>query len=566
MKTRLYIFLSMILLLQVQTGCIYENAPLVSCDSEEKELLVINLDLTVPSSSVGTRSTDDKLSQSESYIDIANGDYKICIFDKDDKYVDNKLSEIECKENGIRDGVVSYTLTAKLSLSGSGDKERLSQFKMMVLTNWKSFEKSNTHSAFEYPSFADYSLSGEGSYNIFKNNDKFNFTLKEQNDNSSWIPSESKAIPMFGITDKLDLQAVMDMSEYGDGPCFSVSMLRAMAKVQVIDEIGDKIGSVSMSDINKVGRFIPEIDESTNTGWSVGVNTPSLPEDPGNISKIEFVPGPTTGGKSSWVAYIPEMDLTKKRPVINIQEGANSNILPSPFNYYKDGKVVTDSDENLESVLRNHSYNFHVYISDRASVSIKLDVLPWDMEYDDNPWYYDSPKVESGLEWFSDAAETDIVIINQDKVDAGEEKPKYSYNGFVHDTGNLLLIMKEGTEEYVEASFRLSAPKNCTWHAELVFLEGRPDAFYFVDARGEEMNGYPAGTIDGTTPATIRIKNRHEQVETNPNEMRLVFFVEYPDNIAREVKVVDPVEISDAEGNKKTVDNYTIVQNRTDIY
>ena len=575
---KLHILFSMILATLLWTGCIFGvDTALPECDPEES--LILNLNLSVPLSAIGTRNgghDTDPGSEAESYIDLVKNDYQIHVFDKDGAYVDGKLSEIQCKENGVSGENVSYTLSAKLSLSGNEDKERLSTFRVMVLANWMSFERSNTNPSYGYPSFANYSLSGDAPRNILKNGADFNFTLKEQDNNYSWIPSISdtkkQSIPMFGISKVLDLQYVIDMAKYGDEPVFNVPMLRAIAKVEIIDETDERIGSVSISNVNKRGRFIPEIDENTNANWSENntqIETPSLPTDPDNIKKIEFVQGPDIDGKRTWVAYIPEMDLNRKRPDITVYDGSTA-LAPTPFNNYENGKVVTDPSKFLPAVLRNHIYSFRVNISDRASVSIKMDILPWDMEYDDSPWYYDSPNVETKLEWFPDAAETDKVIINQDKVDAGEEEPKYSYNGFVDDTGELKLIMKEGTEEYAEASFQLSAPKNCIWHAELVFLEGRPDAFYFVDENGEEIktnNGCPTGIINGTA-ATIRIKNRHEQVETNPNEMRLVIFVEYPDNISREVKVVNPVEIPDdtAEGGKKTINNYTIVQNRTDIY
>ena len=116
MKTRFYIFLSLAFMLLTQTGCIYENASVApECGSADTESLVINLNLTVPSAATGTRSADDDLdlaTKEESYIDVTNGDYQICVFDKDGTYVGDKLSEIECIENGVSDGIINYTLTA----------------------------------------------------------------------------------------------------------------------------------------------------------------------------------------------------------------------------------------------------------------------------------------------------------------------------------------------------------------------------------------------------------------------------------------------------------------------
>ena len=562
MKTRFYVILFMALMLLTQTSCVYDNDSAVPCDSEDTEALIISLNLTVPASSATTRSADDNhflvpANCDESYINIAEEDYQILIFDKYGDLTEGKLSEIECKQNGTSGGNTSYTLTARLSLSGNEDRDKLSQFKVMVLANWKSFERSNTDSGYEYPSFAGYSLSG-ATKNIYKDGGNFNFTFKEQPNNFSWVPSmgENKAIPMFGITGNLDLQYVMDMSRYGDGPSFSVPMLRALAKVEIIDEVGDKIASVSMAKANESGRFIPEIDEETgtNTQWGdkdVQIETPSLPTDPGNISKIEFVPGPKTAdGKSTWIAYIPEMDFTNnenQRPQFTVYNGI-TELEPFSFNNYNEGSVVTNTAKYLLYVLRNHIYSFRVTIND-SGIEITSDILPWNMIYEPSPSYFDTPKVaEDGyLAWKTKYDANDKV----DEGFIGEE------NGYRYDSQTLELVMKNTLEEYAQATFKLETPKNCRWYAALVNNTGKGDAFYFVDDEGNEItanNGQPYGVIDGKE-ATIRLKVRRQEVSDRNNECRLVIMVEYPDKSVREVKVIE-------ESN----DNVTIIQERTDIY
>ena len=585
MKTRLYILLLMSFMLLTQTGCIYDSDSTIPCDSEEKGLLVINLDLTVPSSSVGTRSAYHMLdpgTDAESYINIADEDYRVLMFDKDGNLIEGKLSEFKCKENGIRNGVVSYTLTAELRISSNEDREKLSKFKLMVLANWKSFENSNTQPNYIYPTFKDCNIITGADKNIFKNETDFNFKLKQ---GGAWEPAlpqkttKAKAIPMFGITDELDLQRAMDMSKYGDGPSFNVPMLRAMAKVEIIDELKERISGVHMSNANQSGRFIPIIDENTNTNvdWNkeeFQITTPSLPAAPGNIDKIEFVQGPVTPeGNRTWVAYIPEMDFTiegQQRPQMTIYD-ASSELESKPFNNYEGGQVVTDQEKFLSYVLRNHIYSFRVTITDKAKVSMELEVLPWDMEYDDTPSYFDSPKVaDNGYLTWKTTYEGDV---------ENEEQIGQS-NGFLDDEENLILTMKPTIDEFVEATFTLKAPKNCRWYAQLATLDGKEDAFYFVDADGNAIvtadgkPGNPEGIIgksgdnciidsNGNTQCTIRIKNRSEQVNDRNNEMKLVIFIEYPDKNLREVKVA---VVKDNEGNIIDWGNYTIVQKQTNIY
>lgn len=521
---------------------------------EDKNFVTINLNLTVPAAAESTRASghgNEDGTAAENYINVKDNDYKILVFDKYGKNATDKLETIECKINESSGATLSYTLQAKLNVN-KDEEEQMSTFKVMVLANWKSFDNTN------YPkSTSEHTLDG-----IYADGNNFNFSILHTEDSkdhslSSWIPSMSapavKAIPMFGIAE-LYLKKVTE----SDNPVFTIPMLRSIAKVEVIDVKGDHISNVSLSSSNKNGRFIPNVKQNPDWSGNTQIENPSLPASLVSIQNLEFN---QEGNK--WVAYIPEMNLQgNSRPKFNLSGQAD---FEADFDNYAEGQPTGD----LEAVLRNHIYRFNVTITDAKSVSIKTEVLPWDMEYDDNPWYYDSPKIPEGgwLTWFSGANKT---VINQKQVDAGEEKPKYSYNGFIEDTGNLQLTMNPGIEDFAEATFTLDAPKNCQWHAELVHLDGRPDAFYFVDENGVEITengGWPYGTVNGN-PATIRIKNRKEQVTTNPNEMRLVIFVEYPDKIMREVKVVEAVTIDDesTEGGKKKIDNYTIVQDQTDIY
>ena len=551
MKTKIYLGLTLAIAQLLPTSCVYEKEDIDS--SAGKDPLVITLNLTVPPTSTATRGSALKLTpatKDESFIDILNNDYQICIFDKDGLYVADKLSEIECTEKSIGNGTATYSLTARLSLSGDEDMRRMSKFKVMVLANWKSFERSNTKPAFEYPSFTGYTVSGD-TKNIYKDGDNFNFTLKDQGD--TWVPSidKKRAIPMFGITEELDLQFVMDMSKYGDVPIFNVPMLRSIAKVEIIDESGqDKISSVSLSKVNKNGRYIPDI--SGISDWETDqVSSPSLPQSPETSEHLQFFQE-TRDNKRVYVAYIPEMDLTMDRPNFRVYSGTKEII--TPFNNYDtEGKVVTTADKMLKYVLRNHIYRYNVTVKDDKSLQVQLNILPWDMEWDeDGPWYFDSPEVaENGfLNWITTTDE----ITNPDYEENGEE-PIYASNGYVDNKDDLILTMKDGNVGYVEGSFTLKAPKNGKWHAEFANLDGKGgDAFEFYN---DGTKTYDSGLINGN-PCIIRIKNKEEQVNTRDNQARLIIFVEYPGQAPREVKV--------AINSAGDLGNYTIVQKQTDIY
>ena len=471
MKTRFYILLSMTLLLLIQTGCIYDND--IPCGSEDTDLLVISLNLTVPSASVGTRSAGDDLvpgSRDENYINIIDKDYQVLIFDKDGTLVEGKLSEFECKENGVNGGMTSYTLTTKLSLSGDEDKERLSKFKVMVLANWESFEKSNTQLAFEYPSFAGYSVSG-ATNNIYKDGEHYNFTLKKKDDNSAWVPSidKTQAIPMFGVTDDLDLQFVMDMAKYGDGPSFTIPMLRSLAKIEIVNKTPGEdnitINSCKLTAYNSKGRFIPDILEAGNADWNVPdiqVSFVSLPTeyDDGQLDREDLVFVSLDEGKT-FTAYLPEMDLDKIKtaggtmPQMEVEIASDErtvgtyNIDLGKYNM-DDGKF---SGTHYSAVLRNHKYTFNinkVEIGVKGQLTLSIETPEWDVD-DDQEWAYEDAAV--GFTDGGKFAWTD---------------PKYE--SIIDDPNRILLVGHEPDDAvYGHFQFKPIASNNsCTWTLSLI--------------------------------------------------------------------------------------------------
>ena len=88
MKTKLYIFLSTVLTLLAQTSCVFDKEPIDSAGSDDTESITLNLNLTIPSVSPGTRSSEHGLvsdEEAENYIDIEKGDFKVLIFDQNEK-------------------------------------------------------------------------------------------------------------------------------------------------------------------------------------------------------------------------------------------------------------------------------------------------------------------------------------------------------------------------------------------------------------------------------------------------------------------------------------------------
>lgn len=508
--------------------------PLASCileapddkESPAAEEFTLNINLTLPSSVAQTTRADghdtDPGTEAENYIDFEGGDFRLLVFGADGQMVDGLFKDdftYRLKSSAGTSAV--YTLSGTMSVPDAETREKISKLHFMVLANWRSFERSNTRTSFYYPSFAGYGLKSDSPKPIYNEGRDLNFTFKAQT-GTSWTPSiaQKRYIPMFGVTDELDLDYVVAMSHHSDSPISSIPMLRSMAKVEIVDVEGDLVSSVSLSQANASGRVIPDI--YSNPSWNdndIQVTAPSLPSVPGELKKIQFVRVEDNAQKQKvYAAYIPEMDLTDLRPEFLIYNGEKE--LKANFNNYDlDGKEVTDADKELKSVLRNHIYRFNV-TAQSDNLYIRLNVLPWQMEYAENPWYFDAPQLADGgeIDWSAAIAE-----------------------GYIEDKENLRLLMKDGTDDYAEAQFNIEAPRHCRWFAQLVPLNGKSDAFEFAD-------GFDSGII-GDGPCIIRIRNTREIVSDYNNEARLVVFVEYPDKTTREIKVTP-------DGNG----NYLIVQ------
>lgn len=500
MKTRFHIFLSMAIMTLMQTGCIFENDSLTQCP-EDTESLVINLNLSVPSSSVATRGADDKLvagTDDEGYIDIVGEDYQILIFDKTGTLVEGKLSEIECISNGNKNGKISYTLTAHLTLDGDEDRARLSIFRMMVLTNWKSFERSNTDPSFEYRSFTGFNVSGTGSDNIFRNGTDFNFTLGEQSDNVSWVPSAGKnqGIPMFGITEELSLQYVMDMGRYGDDPCFSVPMLRAMAKIEIVDMVPDgqsaNIEKCVLTKHNTSGRFIPDIYD--NADWNdvyTQILSPSLPDGVESVSTellfaktektVRTVGAGADETKECFVVYVPEMEIDPaQRPSIQVKLEGSEQIYPIELSGYEEGKPKPGTEYTC--LLRNHSYRFDVLSVGSTEFDFIIQT-PW-QEEDGGEWEYEDLKIE-----FAQGKEFRWDFSNYDEE---TRLPKFEGGGVLESPRTVIITQ----DDWLEGRFTLTSPAKSRWTISLYGDDNTLNDHFNVEVGHLEQHDSDDGTYE----------------------------------------------------------------------
>ncbi len=154
----------------------------------------------------------------------------------------------------------------------------------------------------------------------------------------------------------------------------NINMLRCLAKVEVIDNIGDKdedgypcIETVSMLNRNNVALLIPGGFEN-----GVQVTSPSYPADPVLDSSAKAM-SETDG---AFTAYIPEISFkdlnggNKAFAVVVRNSGSATDVTRY--------EVAIPAENNAwgAALLRNHIYRLSVNLS--SNIRLEYTVCPWD--------------------------------------------------------------------------------------------------------------------------------------------------------------------------------------------
>lgn len=561
-------------------GCSINDYGTCPPDGED-ETLKVRIDLAVPNAATRALDHDSETGTAlENYINVADGDFRVLIFDKDGELF-KEIGSDECEivpVAGKRN--IIYSLSTELVVPKVVATARMSQFKMMVLANWQSMQR-HVDADYQYPSFEGYTINDDDR-SLYKEagnltRSGFNFEFSTGGEEYLWTPSYEKKwfIPMFGVSDKpIDMKEAVKMSQYDDTePMTEIFMLRSLAKIELAYDTlsGEGITSAGWSHSFWGGRFIPDLIENSEWNQKTQVVSPSLPNPVPNIGAL--IPGAAmyklTQDEENkvWYMYIPETYL----PLNGTSTSLEDSVWPRPiigftyngqsYSFELDNNIdVTQGkgDGTLDRILRNHIYRYTI-TETSASVDLTLNVLPWDMEWEDDPWYFDEPAFADGgyLAWIDQITD-----------------------GYACNQSSLRVRMKTGTSACLEGSFTLTDPKGANIILSLSSLGGKSDAFEFVDVKLDD-DGNPeldenenvqiterfgqkiTGVIDGNA-YRFYIVNRYETVSDFPNEARLDLMVEYPDKTVREVYLVDPMKWPGDDADDK-IKHYTLVQEKTEI-
>lgn len=454
----------------------------------------------------------------ENYIDIANDDISLLLFDKAGNILANIVSEEGWTYNLINDGANElHTFETEVVFpedmpSGIKDYIRANGVQVLVVANWNT---ADTQAA-----YADIFTKGDDTFQslteIWQDDENYNYNY-HPSASGSWTPDidARRLIPMFGIAQSSPFR----MGSKGYESSVTVQMQRSLAKIEVIDAIdqeGVGIGDVSLTRYNTSARFIPNL--ITNPGWNASmaqVGVSSLPAGVRTVDGLTFV----KEGEDKWVAYVPEMELSRPgasgelpadRTHIDVTIETSSaldgiydgGVYPIHFARYSDAQTPTVPDESWNHILRNHIYRYTV-TKVGMDVKIHLQVIPWVVD-DDEIWDFTDHVSLKPLVW------------------------EGSYDNINHDTAEVTLILEPGKP--LEGMFQIMSPVNGRWYATLVPLDDAvTSAVSFCDENGNIPGGSPllevSGIIPGPEESAVYICPTNYGSEQK-SRFRLEFYVE----------------------------------------
>ena len=499
------------------SSCVDETALRHDATADGKTPFMLTLTL-VTATNDGSRaghndSYEEQGSDVENMINFGANDVHIVIFDNDGNYLyDFTPRSSDWSDMGSSAGYQGYKWEGKLSFPALADIDQAEKiakngFQVLVVANWNSFDNKSTYNDIFRKGDVHSSLA-----EIWNDGSNYNFDYVVSGVSSTWRPTVSgttkSLIPMFGIAQSTPFAEKPD----GDGRRYafaSISMQRAVAKVEIIDDLADQditITDAVLTRYNTSGRYITDV--ANNPNWDkLGsqVEVSSLPDDVTTGSSLRFFREQMDATHYRWVAYVPEMLL--EQPVVDAKgnfaggrthvdvtvsadkTGYNGGTYQVHFAQYDNNSKPTIPDPSWNHILRNHIYRFYIrHVNLGAQANIHLHVIPWNVD-DEEIWdFTDNIAVTKNLTWV-----------------------KGTYDDEIDQAGNVNLTFDP--DIILEGHFRIISPVNGKWHAYLNMLPGsKSDAMTFVDEEGN-----PLPTDDPNTKYCL-----HAQGDITGNEHDMV--------------------------------------------
>ena len=478
MKIRYIPYLTIVLAAFLLSACHSIMDDEVCADQPSDTTTPVQIGFTLTTGDVSSRAItegEEAGTGRENYIDIANNNFRILLFNTDNKYLTAlKVNRITQTGN---DGTTYY-------VEGELDKA-YTDFKLVVLANWGETYADNWTSETTISDVCKATYLYSSSFNI-----------------------DNDLIPMYGVQTYSDVEFRADLlTELPK----DIDLLRAMAKIQVTCNATDIVlTGATLHYYNTSGHCAPtNVYSNTATDWDwdndeVCHHAVHIPADVSPADNLSFTP--TDEG---YIVYVPEFDntdvTTKSFISVSLEHTDGTEVNLDNTNIYfgeytDEGTLVENTDFDI---VRNHYYKYTIANVDDG-IKLQLEVMPWEHE-------------EWTVEW-SYAYDFSCTVEKNPIVDENE-----TYYPIVYTATNDPSQLND-----IFINFQLIEPAGTRWVAS---LDNGQD-FFFCDPNSNNPSiddHYVPGGYAGDSQVTIRIKAFGEYNLDNPQTVQFAIHVLRPE-------------------------------------
>ena len=414
-------------LLCVSVSCGKEMDTPDTPDVPNGEKMTLHIGFKVPTRAVAEEYEAGETN--ENYIDIAGGNYRIYFFDGENKFIARFEPSGFISTEGS--DYCQYSVLGK----APDALVKYSDFKMVVLANWPHYPEDLDKESNENLSLKK----GETTIADICNADWAQYSCLTDEKGVTSIalnpfvanPNERKLMPFYGVHEYKGVTFTSGIATILDEP---VTLLRAMAKVEVILEIEDKefaddlsFSSLKINRYNAKGYCAPKDvflqDDYVHKGddkWENDyVRTLHLVNDKNDEVEKELVfrhvKQWNEGEKlcDKWVAYLPEYQnigvddaYSSIKAKFNIQLASDTPHTIYFANY--NGGKADNSNGNRLNIERNNIYRFHVKCTS-YNYSLLLTVSDWEGLYE-NIFDFGETQIVSPVSPWDDEKDNEVIF------------------------------------------------------------------------------------------------------------------------------------------------------------
>ena len=520
MKIRFISYLTIVLAALLLGACNSIMDDEVCADQPSDTTTPVQIGFTLTTGDVSSRAItegEDPGSERENYIDIANNNFRILLFNTDNKYLTAlKVNRITQTGN---DGTTYY-------VEGELD-EAYTDFKLVVLANWGMYADNWTSET----TIADVC---ETTYSY-----AIDFDIDDD------------LIPMYGVQTYNDVELRANlMTQLTD----EIDLLRAMAKIEVTCSAEDiTLTGATLHHYNTSGHCAPAnvySDTADDWGWSdndVCNHTVHIPADVSSADNLPFTP--TDEG---YIVYVPEFDNTDvtRQSYISVSlqhsdDNAPVNLDNTNIYFCEYNTETGEPTDNTDfDIVRNHWYKYDITHVDDGELIFQYRVMKWNVESSEIGW-----NVTEDL--------CTLIAEGGDEQNGtlGDPEAKYCfvcYPRYDEDYDNHTVL--EAASSGATFTFTLTAPEGAVWKAHL----SNEEDFHFSTGPISQGNNKKNATtgIARTEPYRINI------LANNPWTTGTSFTDEtgnFEDN--EEVKTEFYITVSLADGSEYELPINPVVEN-----